>query len=328
MSDSNSMKVLVVGGAGYIGSHVTKALKQAGHQPVVFDNLRTGLRQNFLPGVSFIHGDILVPEQLDEALANQIDAVIHLAALKAAGESMFVPQKYAHQNIIGTTNLINACVKAEVNKFVFSSSAAVYGNPEYLPLDEDHPTSPINFYGYTKLEIENILRWFDQLKGLNSACLRYFNAAGYDVDGELKGLEQNPANLLPIVMEVITGAREQLEVFGDDYDTADGSCIRDYIHVTDLADAHVRALNYLENNKKSITVNLGTSNGLSVFEIVKVAKDLSGKDFKVKVGPRREGDPDKLYAKTDKALKELGWSPKHSDAETLVKTMLNAYNAV
>ncbi|MGK5093881.1 UDP-glucose 4-epimerase GalE [Deltaproteobacteria bacterium TL4] len=325
--DSKALKVLVVGGAGYIGSHVTKALIQAGHSPIVFDNLSSGLRQNLLPGVPFVYGNVLIPDQIRETLTEPMDAIIHLAALKAAGESMLKPEKYAVQNMTGTLNLLNAALEAGIDKFIFSSTAAVYGTPEYTPLDEAHPTRPTNFYGYTKLEIEALLKWYDQLKGLKYASLRYFNAAGYDVDGELRGLEQSPNNLLPIVMETIFGKRPYLEIFGDDYDTPDGSCIRDYIHVSDLAAGHVKALGYLMEQKQSLTVNLGTSKGLSVFEVVKVAKELSGVDFKVKVVEKRPGDPAVVLSTYEKANKLLGWAPKHSDVKTLIKTMLAVYQA-
>ncbi|MBF0351447.1 MAG: UDP-glucose 4-epimerase GalE [SAR324 cluster bacterium] len=317
-------RVLVVGGAGYIGSHVVKALLRAGFQVTVFDNLSSGLRQNLQPGASFIHGDLLIPPQIREACRN-IDAVIHLAALKAAGESMVIPDKYAVHNISGTINLLNEVVAAGINKFIFSSTAAVYGDPQYVPIDEKHPTQPANFYGFTKLEIERILDWYGRLKNLNHVCLRYFNAAGYDVEGEINGLEQSPANLLPIVMEAIVGKREKVMVFGDDYETRDGSCIRDYIHVTDLASGHVRALEYLLKGQPSLIVNLGTSQGLTVFEMLKAAREMSGIDFTVEQAPRRPGDPPVVLATSQKALEVLGWSPVHSDVKTLIQTMLKAY---
>ena len=316
--------VLVVGGAGYIGSHVVKVLRDAGKSPVVFDNFSSGLRENLLPGIPFIFGDTLKPEQLKAAMKG-VCSIIHMASLKASGESMRKPEKYAENNIYGTINLLNAATAAKVNNFVFSSSAAVYGNPKYLPLDEVHPTEPISFYGYTKLVIENLLHWYSQLKGFSFASLRYFNAAGYDVDGELNGLETNPNNLLPIVMETIMGRREKVEVFGTDYETRDGSCIRDYIHVSDLADAHLRALNYLASKNQDLVVNLGTSKGLSVLEVLRIAREVSGTEFKYMLGPRREGDPAVVLAKSDLAAKLLGWQAKYSDANTLLETTLRAY---
>lgn len=321
---SEEQKVLVVGGAGYIGSHVVKALRDAGKSPVVFDNLSSGLRENLLPEIPFILGDTLFPEQLKAAMRG-VDSIIHMAAMKAAGESMTEPEKYAKNNISGTINLLNTATAAKVKYLVFSSSAAVYGEPQYLPLDEAHPTKPLNFYGYTKLIIENLLRWYSQLRGMRFSSLRYFNAAGYDVDGELNGLEHEPNNLLPIVLETIMGRREKVEVFGTDYDTMDGSCIRDYIHVSDLADAHLLALDYLKCENQDLVANLGTSKGLSVLEIMQVAREVSGAEFKYTLGPRRAGDPAVVLAKADLAAELLGWRAKHSDAQTLLETSLRAY---
>ena len=322
--DSENKIVLVIGGAGYIGSHVVKTLRDAGKFPVVFDNLSSGLRENLLPGIPFIFGDTLKPEQLKAAMKG-VDSIIHMAALKAAGESMVKPEKYAENNISGTINLLNAATAAKVKYFVFSSSAAVYGEPQYLPMDEAHPTEPLNFYGYTKLAIENLLHWYSQLKGLRFSSLRYFNAAGYDVDGELNGLEHEPNNLLPIVLETIVGRRKKVEVFGTDYDTRDGSCIRDYIHVSDLAEAHLKALDYLKHENQDLVINLGTSNGLSVLEIMQIAREVSGQEFNYTLGPRRAGDPAVVLAKAELAAELLGWRPKHSDAATLLETTLRAY---
>ena len=325
--NSEKQKILVVGGAGYIGSHVVKALRDAGKFPVVFDNMSSGLRENLLPGVPFILGDILKPEQLKSAMGG-VDSIIHLAALKAAGESMLEPEKYAENNLSGTVNILNAATAANVKNLVFSSSAAVYGEPQYLPMDEAHPTEPINFYGYTKLGIENLLSWFSKLRGLSFCSLRYFNAAGYDVDGELNGLEQEPNNLLPIVLETIVGKRKKVEVFGGDYDTRDGSCIRDYVHVTDLAEAHLRALDYLNDEKKDLVVNLGTSNGLSVLEILQIAREVCSTEFEYTIGPRRKGDPAVVLAKAELAAELLGWRPRNSDARILLETTLRAYRHI
>lgn len=322
---SERMKILVVGGAGYIGSHVCKSLLKAGHQPVIFDNFSSGRHSNIPDGVPFIHGDIRLDEGLLIKAMNGMDAVIHMAALKAAGESMTHPEKYATGNISGTIHLLNAMCAAGVHYLLFSSSAAVYGMPEYLPVDEKHPTEPINFYGYTKLEIERMIDWYGRLKGIKYVNLRYFNAAGYDVENELNGLEKNPANLLPVVMEVLKGDRKQLEVFGDDYNTRDGSCIRDYIHVSDLAEGHTKALEYLIQSGESDTFNLGTASGLTVFEIIKKAEELSGKKLPVKITGRREGDPESLLANSSKAEFILNWKAQYSDATTIISTMLKAY---
>ncbi len=324
--NTSTPDILVVGGAGYIGSHVVKALRDAGRQPVVFDNLSTGLRENLFPEIPFIHGDLLIPEQVRAAMRG-IRSVIHLAALKAAGDSMLEPERYALHNLNGTVNLLHAAGTAGVRHFVFSSSAAVYGEPQYLPLDENHPTEPANFYGQTKLQIEMLLSWFSRLRNMRYAGLRYFNAAGYDPDGEVRGLEKEPNNLLPLVLETLLGWRENLEVYGTDYDTEDGSCIRDYIHVSDLADAHLRALSFLEEQDEDLVLNLGTSKGISVLEILDAARKVSGMDLPVIHSDRRPGDPAVVLASAEKAERLLEWSPAFSDVETILKTMLTAYRS-
>ena len=324
--NTSTPDILVVGGAGYIGSHVIKALRDAGRQPVVFDNLSTGLRENLFPEIPFIHGDILIPEQVRAAMRG-IRSVVHLAALKAAGDSLLEPERYALHNLNGTVNLLHAAGTAGVRHFVFSSSAAVYGEPQYLPLDENHPTEPANFYGQTKLQIEMLLSWFSRLRNMRYAGLRYFNAAGYDPDGEVRGLEKEPNNLLPLVLETLLGWRENLEVYGTDYDTEDGSCIRDYIHVSDLADAHLRALSFLEEQDEDLVVNLGTSKGSSVLEILDAARKVSGMDLPVILSDRRPGDPAVVLASAEKAERLLEWSPAFSDVETILKTMLAAYRS-
>lgn len=322
------MNVLVVGGAGYIGSHVVKALLRAGAAVTVFDNLSSGLRGNLRPGAAFIHGDILDPHALDAACAaKKYDGVIHLAALKAAGESMTQPEKYSVHNIAGTLNLLNAVSKHGIRHFVFSSTAAVYGDPVYQPMDEKHPTQPANYYGYTKLAIEGFLDWYGRLKGLRFAALRYFNAAGYDIDGEICGLEQNPNNLLPVIMEAAMGWRKQIQIFGDDYATRDGTCIRDYIHVNDLASAHVSALQKLMSGTDRLTVNLGTGSGITVMEMVKMAGEISGKPVPYQIVGRREGDPPSVTASAALAMEILGWEAKHSDVGTLLRTTWKAYQA-
>ena len=319
------MKVLVIGGAGYIGSHVVKELMKAGHKVTVFDNLSSGLRCNLFPENDFIYGNILIPADLEAAFSQGFDAFVHLAAFKAAGESMILPEKYSVNNITGTLNIMNAAVKYNCLKMVFSSSAAVFGAPEYLPMDEDHPKNPENYYGFTKLEIERFMAWYDKLKGMRFAALRYFNAAGYAPEGEIRGLEQKPANLLPRVMEVAAGMQPKLKVFGTDYDTRDGTCIRDYVHVTDLARAHVMALDYIAKNDKSITLNLGTEKGTTVKEIIDAARKITGKEIPSEDVERRPGDPACLYATSKRAKELLGWEPKYSDVETLVKTTWEVY---
>ncbi|MBQ0039664.1 MAG: UDP-glucose 4-epimerase GalE [Treponema sp.] len=319
------MKVLVIGGAGYIGSHVVKELMAKGHKVTVFDNLSSGLKQNLFKENGFIKGDILKEKDLDKAFAKGFDAFIHLAAFKAAGESMICPEKYSVNNITGTINIMNAAVKHNCMNMVFSSSAATFGEPQYLPIDENHPKNPENYYGFTKLKIEEFMAWYDKLKGLKFAALRYFNAAGYDPEGVLYGLEKNPANLLPIVMEAACGKRDGVKIFGNDYPTRDGTCIRDYIHVTDLASAHVLALEYISSKKESLTLNLGTGNGITVTEMVDAARRITGKDIKAEYVERRAGDPAQLTAKSDLAKEKLGWEAKYSDVDTLLDSTYKAY---
>lgn len=319
------MKVLVIGGAGYIGSHVVKEMMKAGHKVTVFDNLSSGLRCNLFAENDFIYGNILIPSDIEAAFAQGFDAFVHLAAFKAAGESMEKPEKYSVNNITGTLNIMNAAVKFGCKKMIFSSSAAVFGAPEYLPIDENHPKNPENYYGFTKLEIERFMAWYDQLKGMRFAALRYFNAAGYDPEGVIRGLEQNPANLLPRVMEVAAGMKSGMKVFGTDYDTRDGTCIRDYVHVTDLARAHVMALEYITKNDKSLTVNLGTEKGTTVKEIIDAARKITGKEIPAEDVERRPGDPACLYATSAHARELLGWEPKYSDVDTLVRTTWEVY---
>jgi UDP-glucose 4-epimerase len=320
------MKILVTGGAGYIGSHVVLDLLEADHDVIILDDLSLGVELNIHSDAQFIFGSTLDNEALKVCFRDQVDAVIHLAAFKAAGESMTDPEKYSKNNISGTINLLNAMTDHGVHTFVFSSSAAVYGYPEYLPIDEDHPTDPINYYGFTKLVIESFLEWYGKLRGLKYVSLRYFNAAGYDPKGRILGLEQNPANLLPIVMEVASGVRDKMEVFGDDYDTPDGTGVRDYIHVSDLASAHVKALDYLQSGD-SIMVNLATGEGYSVLEVIEKAREITGHPIPYEITARREGDPAKLIATSESAVELLDWEPKLSDLESLLKTTWRIYSA-
>ncbi|MEA1882389.1 MAG: UDP-glucose 4-epimerase GalE [Candidatus Marinimicrobia bacterium] len=317
------MKILVTGGAGYIGSHVVLSLCEKGYEVAVLDDLSTGNREAVDSRAEFIKGSTLNNDDLETAV-NGVDAVVHLAALKAAGESMIDPGKYSHNNISGTINLLNAMMAQDVTKFVFSSTAAVYGLPQYLPLDENHPLNPINYYGFTKLEIERILKWYGELKGLKFAVLRYFNAAGYDPWGRITSLENDPANLLPIVMEVASGKRGKMEVFGNDYNTKDGTGVRDYIHVSDLASAHVKAIEYLEKNE-SLTVNLATGERHSVMDVINLAKEISGQEIPFEIVGRRAGDPAELYAGTNMAFDRLDWTVEYSDLKTLLETTWKVY---
>ena len=319
------MQILITGGAGYIGSHIAHDLKEIGHDLIIFDNFSTGREENIPAGAEVIEGDIRSKTDLQKAFENRVDMVFHFAALKAAGESMVNPEIFAETNIHGTLNLITRMTESRVRYFVFSSSAAVYGNPQYLPIDEKHPTNPTNYYGYTKLAIEENLKWFSQLKGIVFASLRYFNATGYDARGRVKGKEKNPQNLFPIIMETLIGEREKMQVFGDDYNTPDGSCIRDYIHVNDLADAHIKAMDYLLATDENLIVNLGTGKGYSVFEAIAAAEKASGKKVNFEISGRRAGDPETLYANPELAFKSLGWKAKYSELENIFETMLPVY---
>jgi len=322
------MNILVVGGAGYIGSHVTRAFLDKKYNITVFDNMSSGCRVNLFKEAAFIEGDICNEREINGAMKRGFDGFVHLAAFKAAGESMITPEKFAVNNIGGTITLLNAAVANNIPYCVFSSSAGVYGEPKYLPIDEKHPCNPENFYGFTKLEIERLLEWYDRLKSLRFAALRYFNAAGYDRAGRITGIERNPANLLPIVMEVAVGMRQRLEIFGNDYDTPDGTCIRDYIHVSDLADAHVLAFETLVKSKKSFIVNLGSEAGISVTTMVEKAREITGRPIPSVLAPRRKGDPEKLVASSKKAFEFLGWKAKSSDVETLLSSTWNVYKKI
>ena len=313
------MKILVIGGAGYIGSHVTYELCDNGYDVTVLDNLSTGFIDNIDKRADFINDSF--SNLQNSHLLNDIDCIIHLAALKAAGESMDDPIKYSQHNLIDSINLINSCIENNVKSFIFSSSAAVYGNPKYLPIDEKHTTNPINYYGFTKLIIEKQLKWLSDLKGINVAFLRYFNAAGYDIQGRVRNKEKNPQNLLPIVMETASGIRKSMSVFGNDYNTPDGTCLRDYIHVNDLALGHVKAVEKLID-KKQITTNLATGNSHSVLDVIKIAKKITNKEIKFEIVDRRPGDPDSLYAKSNNIL---DYTNKYSDLKTIVKSMWDIY---
>ncbi len=321
------MKIFVTGGAGYIGSHVVFELCDNGHEVTIFDDMSLGREENIDKRANFVLGSTLDKQNLNNTLKNKdYDAVIHLAAWKAAGESMVKPEKYAENNIFGSMNLLNAVCDANIKNFVFSSTAAVYGSPDYLPMDEKHPINPSNYYGYTKVFVEENLKWYSQLKGLNYIALRYFNAAGYDVKGRITGKEKTPNNLLPIIMETASGMRDKVQIYGNDYDTIDGTGVRDYIHVNDLAVAHVLALNYLNEKKNNLFINLSTEKGYSVLEAINKAKEITGRDIPYEIISRRDGDPATVVASFAKANKMLNWKSKYSDLETILSTMWNIYN--
>lgn len=316
-------KILVAGGAGYIGSHVQKQLLEEGFEVLVFDDLSSGDEINILEGAEFIRGNILDKDVLDMAMSEDIDGVVHLAAKKAVGESMENPAKYAENNITGAINILNAMVNHGVKHIVFSSSAAVYGMPQYVPIDEKHPINPINYYGYTKRAIEENMEWYAKLGKLDFAALRYFNAVGYAKDKSIRGKERNPQNLLPIIMEAATGKREKFAIFGNDYDTKDGTCVRDYVHVSDLARAHTMAMKKLMEEGKSFTLNLGTGLGTSVKEMVEATEKVIGRKLAYDFAERRAGDPAKLTADASKAFEILGWKPEYTNVEEIIRTVWN-----
>ncbi|NMB80461.1 MAG: UDP-glucose 4-epimerase GalE [Ignavibacteria bacterium] len=317
------MKVLVTGGAGYIGSHFVKLISEKKINSVVIDNLSRGHRDAVHPDSVFEQIDLLDYEKLSKCiLIHKPDAVVHFAALAYVGESVENPLLYYQNNVVGSINLVKACKEAGINKFVFSSTCSLYGNPEKVPISENQKTNPINPYASTKLAIEKILGDFDTAFGMKSISLRYFNAAGAD-PSELIGESHNPEpHLIPIVLQTALGKREKVFVFGNDYNTADGTCIRDYIHVNDLADAHLKALNYLANGGSSQIINLGTGNGNSVLEIINKSMSITGKKINYEFAPRRPGDPDVLVADFNKAKKLLNWEPDFS-IEEIISTAWN-----
>ncbi len=310
--------ILVCGGAGYIGSHINKQLNEEGYDTIVFDNLVYGHKEAVKWG-KFVKGDLSKIDDI-EAVFNQykIDAVFHFAAYAYVGESVNEPEKYYYNNVVNTLNLLKVMKKHGCNRIIFSSTCATYGEPAKVPITEDMPQNPINPYGATKLMIERVFKDYNKAYDLNFVVLRYFNAAGADPECEL-GESHNPeTHIIPLVLDAASGQREDIKVFGTDYDTPDGSCIRDYIHVTDLASAHLLALHYLESGKPSDFFNLGNERGTSVLEVVDSVKRVTGKDFKVTLAPRRSGDPAILVGSSEKAKKILGWKPEYSDIDTIV----------
>ena len=320
------MKLIITGGAGYIGSHVVLEAIERGYDVTVFDDLSKGFKENIDPRANFIFGSTCSDNDLERLFdLNCYDGVIHLAASKATGESMINPSKYNENNIIGGLKLINACVENGVSLFVFSSSAAVYGTPNLVPIGEDHPTLPTNYYGFSKLVIEDSLAWLGKLGKIRYASLRYFNVAGYDLNRRISFVENNPQNLIPIIMENILDKGLGINVFGDDYNTKDGTGIRDYIHVTDIAKAHVKSIEYLRNNYEDLVLNLGTGEGYSVLEIIDKVKIISGINLNYEIIGRRAGDVEILVANVDKARKILDWETKHSNLENIITTTWDMY---
>ncbi|HVY99894.1 MAG TPA: UDP-glucose 4-epimerase GalE [Dongiaceae bacterium] len=313
-------KVLVTGGAGYVGSHACKALAKAGYAPIVYDNFVHGHHWAVRYG-DLEYGDILDRARLDEVMAKHTpEAVLHFAAFAYVGESVGDPSKYYRTNVAGTENLLQAMRDYDVGKIVFSSSCAVYGNPERLPITEDMPKNPINPYGVSKLIVERMLVDFHAAHGLNWVALRYFNAAGCDPDGEIGEIHSPETHIIALALDVASGRRDKLIVFGTDYDTPDGSCIRDYVHVSDLADAHIKALHALDNGMESRAFNLGTGRGFSVLDIIASVERVTGRPVPYEVGARREGDPAILISDAHDARTILGWTPAITELDDIVRT--------
>lgn len=315
------MSILVCGGAGYIGSHAVHELIKKNEKVVIVDNLQTGHREAIHPMAKFYCGDIRDKAVLAKVFTeNNIEAVIHFAANSLVGESMIEPLKYFNNNVYGMQVLLESMVEHKVDKIVFSSTAAVYGEPKRVPILEDDETLPTNTYGETKLTMEKMMKWVNKANGIRFVSLRYFNVAGALEDGSI-GEDHSPeTHLIPLILQVPNKKREHITIFGEDYDTADGTCIRDYIHVIDLADAHIKALDYLRQGNESNIFNLGNGQGFSVKEMIVAAKNATKQEIKVVMGERRAGDPAMLVASSEKAKKILGWEPKYTSVEGIIQT--------
>lgn len=315
------MAILVCGGAGYIGSHTVHQLVAKGEQVVIVDNLATGHRAALNPAAKFYEGDIRDSFVLDRIFTeNKIEAVIHFAANSLVGESMEKPLKYFNNNVYGMQVLLEAMVRHQVDKIVFSSTAAVYGEPKRVPILEDDETNPTNTYGETKRTMEKMMKWVSRADGIRYVSLRYFNAAGALDDGSI-GEDHSPeTHLIPLILQVPLKKRAAITVFGEDYATPDGTCVRDYIHVIDLADAHVLALDYLRQGGASDIFNLGNGQGFSVREMIAAAARATGESIAVEIGQRRAGDPAQLIASSEKARRVLGWKPQYTEVERIIRT--------
>ncbi len=317
------MQVLVTGGAGYIGSQVIKQLNQQGYETIAYDNLSYGYRESVRWG-EFIEGDLADTDKLERVFhEHNICVVMHFAAFISAGESVIDPIKYYQNNVINTLNLIHTMLRCNVNKLIFSSTAAVYGEPKTIPIDENHPLCPINPYGVGKYLVEKTLPVFDKTHGLKCISFRYFNAAGADADGELGEMHDPETHLIPLIFDAVSGKTKDVSIFGDDYNTPDGTCIRDYIHISDLAQAHILGLTRLLNHAESDIFNLGNGAGYSVKEVIDAIKKVTGAEFSVEVAARRAGDTSKLISSSDKAKEILGWKPQYPELEKIVETVWN-----
>ncbi|AKA68305.1 UDP-glucose 4-epimerase GalE [Clostridium scatologenes] len=317
------MNILVCGGAGYIGSHMVAYLLESGHDVVILDNLQTGHKDSLLGGKFYI-GDLKDNKILDKVFTeNKIDAVIDFAANSLVGESVENPLKYFDNNINSTIKLLEAMNKHDVKYIVFSSTAATYGEPENIPILEQDKTFPTNPYGESKLAVEKILKWCDKAYNIKYTALRYFNACGAHINGKIGEDHKPESHLIPIILQTALGKREKIMIFGDDYNTEDGTCVRDYVHVSDLASAHLLALKRLKNGGESKIYNLGNGKGFSVREVVAVARKVTSINIKAEIAARRAGDPATLIASSEKAIKELGWEPKFNSLETIIETAWN-----
>jgi len=317
------MKILVVGGAGYIGSHMVKQLALSGHDVITLDNLSYGYKDAVKYG-EFIEGDLGDNTVLDAIFeSGNIDAVMHFAGFIQVGESVVKPSMYYHNNVVNTHILLDAMLRHNIKNFIFSSTAAIFGEPDYTPIDEVHNKKPINPYGHSKLMIEQVLDDYDKAYDFRSTCFRYFNAAGADPDGELGERHVPETHLIPLILQAASGRRDDIKIFGDDYATDDGTCVRDYIHINDLCEAHSLGLQHMIKNNRSARFNLGNGKGFSVKEVIDVAKKVSGNNFKVTIEPRRDGDPAVLVADSTLANKELNWQPKFAELEDIVRTAWN-----
>ena len=316
--------ILVCGGAGYIGSHAVRQLIDKGEEVIIVDNLETGHEDAIHPKAKFYKVDIRDEKSLNKVFEeNKIDEVIHFAANSLVGESMTNPLKYFNNNVHGTEVLLKVMVAHDVNKIVFSSTAATYGEPKNIPILESDETNPTNAYGETKLCMEKMMKWADCAHGVKYISLRYFNVAGAHESGEI-GEDHNPeTHLIPLILQVPLGKREFISIFGDDYETHDGTCIRDYIHVTDLADAHILAVHKLREGSESNIYNLGSGNGFTVKEMIEAARKVTEHEIPAKVCERRAGDPAKLVASSEKARRELGWNPKYENVEDMISSAWN-----
>jgi len=313
------MKILVVGGAGYIGSHMVVLLLDEGVDVTTLDNLTGGYRDAVLGG-GFIEGDLTDIDLLDSVFnQNNFDAVMHFASFIEVGESIHSPAKYYRNNVTNTQNLLDAMVKHDVKHFIFSSTAAIFGEPQYVPIDEKHAMQPINPYGRTKLMVEQMLGDYDRAYGLKSVSLRYFNAAGADPETRIGERHVPETHLIPLVLQAASGRRESISIYGEDYDTPDGTCIRDYIHICDLCDAHLLAIKALKSKNESAAYNLGNGNGFSVKEVIDTATKVSGVEIPVQIGERREGDPARLVADASLAQRELSWHPQFRNLESIIQ---------